>query len=518
MKRIPSAAIPKPGLDIRAAHKLLVPLLVLLSVLPLMQTWNLRDSLLVDDALITLTYSRNLGEGKGFVFNAPPVILGTTTPLWALLCAFWHFLVPDIPLTLIAVLLSGFFWISSIWLIWFFRHDFSIKPWMVLASSAIIAGLNWPETLGMEGYLFMFLMLLAMGLFYRGHFFWSGFSSSLLFLTRGEGILLLAVLLGFLLLRQRRNQGRIGLSGFLRLLSGFAFPFVVWVAYALPTFRQILPNTLAAKIAQANSGLWPSFWDNFWRLWLPSWKSGWRLGASWLNGWIALALLGLALMVRNRRPLGLATAWLGIYFAGYSLLGVAAYPWYMLPIAWIIGLAVAEAVSTLASVLDSRQPRFFRGGWAGLALCLVFVAAIMSPALTGIKTYRPHPKYRIYLKICRWFEQNASPRESIAFFEVGYLGYYTRNPIVDQMGLVTPGATPDIARRDFSSVFWSYRPDYLVVYEGSGFQYHIIADPRFKKDYSPAATFAGLERPLIIFCRRKARANEVDSIAPSMGP
>jgi len=153
----------------------------------------------------------------------------------------------------------------------------------------------------------------------------------------------------------------------------------------------------------------------------------------------------------------------------------------MLPLAWIIGLAVAEAVSTLAFVLDSRRPRFFRGGWAGLILCLVFVAAIMSPALTSIKTYRPHPKYRVYLEICRWFKQNASTRESIAFFEVGYLGYYTRNPIVDQMGLVTPGAAPAIARRDFSSVFWSHRPDYLVVYEGSGFQYHIITDPRLKR-------------------------------------
>lgn len=503
MKFITSDPTATLRFDPKPAHKLLVPLLVLLSVLPLVQTWNLRDSLLVDDALITLTYSRNLGEGKGFVYNAPPEILGTTTPLWALLCAFWHFLFPYIPLTRIAVLFSGFFWISSIWLIWFFRNDFSMKPWMVLASSAIIASLNWPGTLGMEAYLFMFLLLMATGLFYRGHVFWSGFSSFFLFLTRGEGILLLTVQLGFLLLRQHHNKRRFDLSGMLKLLSGFTIPFIAWGAYALSTFHQILPNTLAAKIAQAKSGLWPSFWHNFWHLWLPNWKSDWQLGLPWLNAWIILALLGLVLMIRNRRPLGMIVAWLGIYIAGYSLLGVAAYSWYMLPVVWITGLAVAEAVSTFACFLDDHLPRFFWGGWAGLLLCLIFTVAIVGPAITNIKTYRADPKCQVYLEICRWFERNASSRESIAFFEVGYLGFYTRNPIVDQMGLVTEGADTAIARRDFSSTFWSHRPDYLVVYEGSGFQYHIVTDPRFKKEYSPVTAFKGLERPLIIFCRRK---------------
>ena len=486
-----------------AARRWLLALLVLLSLPPVFMTWNARDALLTDDALITLTYSRNLAAGRGFIFNAPPAVLGTTTPLWALLCAFWHFLLPHASLTRIAVLFAGFFWLSSLWLVWFFRRALSFPPWMVLASAAVMASMYWPKTLGMETHLFLFLLLLSTGLFFCGRFFWSGFASSLLFLTRGEGILLLGVQAVLLLLRSWR-EGKFDLARVSRLLLGFAVPFVAWAAYAYPTFGQILPNTLAAKMAQAESGLWPSFWQEFWNSWLPNWKSGWQAGSAWLNAWIVLALLGAGLAIRRKRPLAMLLAWLALYFSGYALLGVAAYDWYMHPIAWIAGLAVAEAVSALAGFLDKRWPSAPGSGWAGLALCLAFAVAVVGPALATARSRPAYPKGQVYLDMCRWFQRNASPRESIAFFEVGYLGFYTRNPIVDQVGLVTSGAVPNISRRDFSSIFWSQRPDYLVVYEGSGFQYHIVTDPRFGKEYRPVVTFHGLKRPLIVCRRRRA--------------
>jgi hypothetical protein len=37
---------------------------------------------------------------------------------------------------------------------------------------------------------------------------------------------------------------------------------------------------------------------------------------------------------------------------------------------------------------------------------------------------------------------------------------------------------------------------------GSGFQYHIIVDPRFAKEYAPLVRFDGMERPLTVFGRR----------------
>ena len=42
----------------------------------------------IDDAYITFRYARNLLRGYGLVFNPGEHVLGTTTPLYALLMAF----------------------------------------------------------------------------------------------------------------------------------------------------------------------------------------------------------------------------------------------------------------------------------------------------------------------------------------------------------------------------------------------------------------------------------------------
>ncbi len=447
-------------------NRFLVPALLLLSLLPVAQTWSLRHTLLIDDALITLTYARNLAEGNGFVFNAPPAVLGTTTPLWALLCAASHFLLPRVELTTLAVLGSGCCWLASIWTLFFFRREFSLSSRAVFLGAAVIACLNWPETLGMEGYLFMFLLLLCLGFHFSNHPMAAGVTTSLLFLTRGEGILMIFVLGAALLLPKLMHRRPASLAGIARLLLGFTLPLVAWSLYALPTFGHVIPNTLAAKLAQARSGLWPTFWSRFWTNWLPTWHAEWHFGTPWLNLWLVLALVGIWIVVRQRKPMALLLGWGFLYFVGYSLLGVAAYGWYLLPVTWVAGLAVAEGAAAITRCLDRFAGKRLHPIPVGWLLSVVWVAMMTIPVVATIRSFRPHPKYPVYREMCRWFDAHATPRQSIAFFEVGYLGYYTKNPIVDQVGLVTAGFVPAIARRDFSSVFWTFRPDYLAVYEG----------------------------------------------------
>jgi hypothetical protein len=40
-----------------------------------------------DDAFITYRYARNLATGRGFVYNEGERVLGTTTPLYAMILA-----------------------------------------------------------------------------------------------------------------------------------------------------------------------------------------------------------------------------------------------------------------------------------------------------------------------------------------------------------------------------------------------------------------------------------------------
>jgi hypothetical protein len=59
---------------------------MLASLLPLWAAYSHRTAL-NDDTYITLTYVKNIARGDGFVFNAQPPTLGTTTPLTTLAVA-----------------------------------------------------------------------------------------------------------------------------------------------------------------------------------------------------------------------------------------------------------------------------------------------------------------------------------------------------------------------------------------------------------------------------------------------
>src|SRR5438093_3627463 len=54
--------------------------------------------LTIDDAFITYRYARNFAEGLGLVYNPGQAVLGTTTPLYALMmAALYRFGVTDLP-------------------------------------------------------------------------------------------------------------------------------------------------------------------------------------------------------------------------------------------------------------------------------------------------------------------------------------------------------------------------------------------------------------------------------------
>ena len=79
-----------------------------------------------------------------------------------------------------------------------------------------------------------------------------------------------------------------------------------------------------------------------------------------------------------------------------------------------------------------------------------------------------------------------------SFIEVGYLGYYTDNRIVDLAGLVVPDIVPYIAEGDFAWGFWHHQPDYYIYL--SDFDWalgSIRADPRFDQQYQLKATLPG---------------------------
>ena len=278
-------------------HRAVFYILLLSSLVPLAAALRVDHRLLGDDPLITLTYAKNIAAGNGFVFNQGDPVLGTTTPLFALFVAAWMALLPGVAGTAIAVWTTALCWIATIWAFYWFRDAFGITaPAAAWIGAAIAAG-GWVTHLGMEAYPFALLMLATAGAAYGRRPLIAGVLGGLLFLTRGEGILFfgLAALAAWWVHRARESEsgGSLLRSMPFRMALGFLIPLALWSLYATPTFGNIFPNTLAAKIAQVDSGLWPAFQSRLVGDWIGRWGIGPSLGWPLLNLVYVLAAAGL---------------------------------------------------------------------------------------------------------------------------------------------------------------------------------------------------------------------------------
>jgi len=362
--------------------------------------------------------------------------------------------------------------------------------WPATILGVIFLGSTRP-VLGHEFYLFQALFFIAMVLFMQQRLIWCGAVIGLLFLPRGAGLLLLplcgAWLLGVWAAHAPRD-GRALVRDGLRLGGGFAVPVLPWCGYALWTFGRILPQTLDAKQVQGALGEYPTFTEQ-----LPVWLGAWWFWDSTLMrpvqaGMWALALLGVGYAVWRARPWRFLAGWCVLYTAGYALLGEQAYWWYQLPLwfAWIlfIGLGCVAALGIARAV-----PRYRT---AATAVVAVGVAGVLGVhlALTGYKawTYQGDWRAPLYRDVAAWLHEHSAPGATVAYGEVGYLGYYTDNRIVDLWGLVSPGLLDDAAAGDFTATFLAEPPDYYLDVRVARYA-HLLPHPGLAAQYAPVHTF-----------------------------
>jgi len=490
--------------DARPGDRTLILILVLASLLPLVAAAATDHRLLGDDPLITLTYSKNLGRGNGFVFNHEPATLGTTSPLFAAVVALAGRVLPFVELTALAVWIGALCWAGLLWVFFFLRRDFALRNRGVAVLSIVLAASLWVPFLGMEAPVFAFLLVLGVGAYLRGQGALAGLISGLLFLTRGEGALLFGVLLAwgaFEAWHRRRAGGSEARSSVVALSLGFAVPLAAWSAYAQARFGSIFPNTLTAKLAQGQSGLWRPFGEALLWDWAPRW--GASLGPlPYLNLWYLLAAVGALVVVRRNRRWLVFPAWATAYACAYSALGVAGYPWYGLPVHFVLTLLVALGLDAVLGQLRAVRVPALRQVTA-VALVAAIAIAVGLPGARALLRGRASDKDRAYLELALWFRDHTDPRASVAYHEIGYLGYYSGNRVVDLMGLIDPEIAPNVAVLDFGSGFWSNRPDYFVHLEGSRFLAGILRHPEFERSYRSVARLPGYDGSALTVYRRE---------------
>jgi hypothetical protein len=413
-----------------------------------------------DDGYITLTYAKNLARGNGFIYNHPPATLGTTTPLFTFLVASLALVLPFFTVAQVAILASTAAWIGTGWMLYVLTRKLAIAP-IPAAVAAIIPLLTaqgWVMSLGMEMWPFQLLLVASICLAINHKPFWAGLCVWALTLTRGEGALLGVILFGVLWSTERRSLTR--------FVPGLAIPAVGWVMYSVSTFGVVVPNTLAAKQLQASSPL--SFLNAMMTDLLPGLLDRYSVfGTWWLSPCIVLVGLGLQYAIRHKKPMGLFALWGVTYLAAYSLINPSPYPWYRLHVVFVIQVLVGCGLAWLVELVEN-SPGLHKRVLCGLGV-LAVGALFLHPGLRftilEASQHRGDFRAKTYREVSAWLREHTDPTESVAFAEIGYLGYFTDNRIIDLVGLIDPLITDHLATDGFAWGFWHYHPDYYLYAE-----------------------------------------------------
>jgi hypothetical protein len=385
-----------------------------------------------DDAYITYRYADNLRRGLGLVYNPGEWVLGTTTPLFALLLGALGLVVPN--LEILGHWLGVLCWIVAVWAAIALLWDAG-RPRAALAAGLLVAvEPSCLPSLGMETHLLIALMLAVAWAWLKGHRLLSALLAAALLLARQDSALWL-LLLGLEVWRRRRLLPWRETTGAILL----ALP---WFLYAGLRYGSILPNSALAKLGQ--NELMPVGGQE------PFLQMLWATGTAGLHPVveglsIAALALGVWVILRSARSFWWLLAWTVAYVAIYTWLDVASFPWYFVPALMVFSLIIALGLGSLLG--DGRDPTTKQEHGLGRPLL-----AWLAPSLGGLlllalligrgaqlqATVGNRGTRSAYEQVGRWLASNTSDQSDVASIEIGIIGYLSQRPILDTMGLVSP--------------------------------------------------------------------------------
>jgi len=435
----------------------------------------------LDDFFITYRYALHLARGEGFVFNPGERVFALTNPGLALLLAAGSRLARiDVPA--LATVVSGASLVALAWLLLRAAARSGRTAEAVAGGTLLVTSSYLWAQQGGEGVPMLALLAGAAELS-RTRPLLAGLLAGAAVWFRPEAALGVAFLC--LLAWSEERAMPLRLAGAAAAVVGAGLLAAAWY------FGSAIPGSLAAKQAMAAGlgGAWagPRFWLRSARL--VSHHAG--------PLWQALVVLGLAgqapLFARGGRA-GRVLVLLSLALAVlYPASGVPWFPWYTIPAAVAILYGIAFLAGAVVRGL-ARPSGAWRRAAAALAGCLLAapVAVSLLPA-----SYRWHrafdwPGYmQRYRSAGTWLAANSAPGASVAYYEVGALGYFSERKVIDLLGIVTPELLPYVRRGDLGAAFLARPADYAVFDAARGGLMPVAA-PWFRAAYAPAASFGEL--------------------------
>ena len=412
----------------------------------------------LDDAWIHLTYARNLAGHGEWAFRLGEQSAGSTSPLWTALLSIgfliglapyaWTYLAGWAVLTLLAVSAENL----TRKLITTYKTRI---PWAGLFF-VFAWHLTWSAVSGMETLLHGLIILAVLGALLTGsaRYLTLGLLTGLSVWVRPDGLTLLGPI--FLVALLSEKTWRLRGDAIWRTLMGFGSLVLPYVLFNLALSDNAMPNTFYAK--QAEYGL---FWHS--RPFLA--RAGNYLAPILASPFLVLmpgAVIWLVKRIRARGWGVLASllwvlGYIGVYFLSLPAYQHGRYIIPALPVMYLWGIA-----GFLEIVLSPKTHRQLAFIWQVLTigLCLAFTFLGARQNANDV-----HWVESEMVATAKWVNQNLPADAWLAVHDIGALGFYVQNPIVDMAGLITPEVVPFIRDQTRLAVYLDSRSvDYLITF------------------------------------------------------
>jgi len=391
----------------------------------------------LDDAWIHLTYARNFALYGEWSFRLGEGSAGSTSPLWTALLSIgfllhlapyaWTYFLGWLTLSLMAISAEN---IARKTLPSYRTHI----PWVGLFL-ALAWHLTWSATSGMETLLHGFIILIVLGLLMENspQYLTLGLLAGLGVWVRPDGLTLLGPILFTAFLRETSFKSR-G-NALLKVFIGFGLLFFFYLLFNLALSGTPMPTTFYAKQAEYREHMLSlSLSARLINYILPMIASPFVVLVPGFFLWVYK-------VVRERNWGAIAGL---IWFVGYAGIYFMRLPAYQhgryilpgFPILYLWGMIGMMGYIT-SSKVDQRVAFLWRTLLIVLVLSFQWVGAIQNARdVILIETQM--------VKTAQWVNENLPVETRLAIHDIGAVGYFTQNPIIDLAGLVTPDVVPFI--------------------------------------------------------------------------
>jgi hypothetical protein len=414
----------------------------------------------LDDAWIHLTYARNFALHGEWAFRLGESSAGSTSPLWTGLLSIGYL-----------IRLSPYVW--TFFLGWVILSATAIRaeqiarrvlpsyrtniPWVGLFI-ALAWHLTWSATSGMETLLHGLIILVVLGQLMENsrRYLTLGLLTGLSVWVRPDGLTLLGPILIMALLQNDTYKSR-G-SAILKVFIGFGVLFVFYLLFNLALSGSPLPNTFYAKQSEYAAYLSSmSIADRLTDYMLPLIASPFVVVIPGLFLWIYR-------IVRERNWGAMVSmvwvlGYIGIYFMRLPAYQHGRYILPAFPILYLLGM-----LGVMSYVTSSKANHRIVFLW--LSMIVILVVGFESVGA------RQNAQDVVFVdtqmvQTALWINNNLSPDAVLGVHDIGAIGYFTQNPIIDLAGLITPDVVPFIRNETRLGAYLNSKSaEYLVTFPG----------------------------------------------------